>query len=65
MNTADGPFAMETTYEWRDTPGGTRMTLRNRGGPTRLSRVFAPLMAWSVRHSTQRDLRRLKQLLEG
>ncbi len=32
MSTADGPFAMETTYTWQDTPhGSTRMTLRNRG----------------------------------
>ena len=34
MGTADGPFAMETTYVWTDAPGGgTRMSLRNRGEP--------------------------------
>jgi hypothetical protein len=64
MSTADGPFAMETTYEWHDTPGGTRMTLRNRGEPEGFSRVVAPLMARTVRLANRKDLRRLKELLE-
>ena len=37
MATADGPFAMETTYEWVDTgEDATRMVLRNRGQPSRM-----------------------------
>jgi hypothetical protein len=65
MSTADGPFAMETTYEWEDSPdGGTRMSLRNRGEPAAFSRLFAPVMAWMVRRANRQDLRRLKRLLE-
>jgi Polyketide cyclase / dehydrase and lipid transport len=65
MSTADGPFAMETTYTWEDTPGGgTRMTLRNRGEPAGLSRVAAPLMARQMRRANRKDLRMLKELLE-
>src|SRR5215208_6028272 len=46
MATAEGPFPMETTYEWRDSlDGGTLMTLRNRGEPAGFANVAAPLMA--------------------
>jgi uncharacterized protein YndB with AHSA1/START domain len=66
MRTADGPFPMETTYEWTDTAGGgTRMTLRNRGEPSGFSRVAAPLMAAAMRRANRNDLRKLKTLLEA
>ncbi len=65
MSTADGPFAMETTYTWEDTPtGGTRMTLRNRGEPSGFSKIAAPMMERAMRRANQKDLRRLKTILE-
>lgn len=66
MSTADGPFAMETTYTWTDTPGdSTRMTLRNRGEPTGFARVGAPMMARAMRRANRKDLQQLKRILEA
>lgn len=66
MRTAQGPFPMETTYTWSDTPdGGTRMTLRNRGTPSGFSKLFAPMMAPAIRRANRKDLARLKEILEA
>jgi ligand-binding SRPBCC domain-containing protein len=65
MATAEGPFPMETTYTWEDTPSGaTRMTLRNRGEPSGFAAVAAPAMTLAMRKANEADLRRLKALLE-
>ena len=65
MRTAEGPFPMETTYLWRDAPGGgTRMTLRNRGEPSGFAGVAAPLMERGMRRANRKDLARLKGVLE-
>ena len=66
MRTADGPFAMETTYTWEDTPrGSTRMTLRNRGEPTGFSKIAAPILAKAMRRANRKDLQRIKEILES
>jgi uncharacterized membrane protein len=66
MSTAQGPFPMETTYAWSDAgDGATRMTLRNRGEQAGFKRVAAPLMARAIRRATEKDLARLKQILEA
>lgn len=65
MRTAQGPFAMETTYAWTDAgPGKTRMTLRNRGEPSGFAAVTAPVMVAAMRRANEKDLARLKLLLE-
>ncbi|TIP30977.1 MAG: hypothetical protein E5X92_01445 [Mesorhizobium sp.] len=57
---------METSYTWRDSgEGRTHMTLRNRGSPAGFSRLMTPLIAVAVRRSTDRDLLRLKNILEA
>ena len=65
MRTSEGPFAMETTYTWRDAePGKTRMTLRNRGEPSGFAAITAPVMAAAMRRANVQDLARLKTILE-
>jgi uncharacterized membrane protein len=66
MRTTDGPFPMETTYEWFPVrEGHTRMTLRNRGTPTGFPAVLRPFMAWMIRRANRQDLARLKERLEA
>lgn len=66
MSTAQGPFPMQTTYSWQDTEsGGTRMTLRNSGEPSGFGKMAAPMMAAAMRKANQKDLARLKMILEN
>jgi hypothetical protein len=66
MSTSQGPFPMETTYEWTDAPGGaTRMTLRNRGQPSGFATIAAPALAAAMRRANRKDLARLKRILEA
>ena len=66
MRTSEGPFPMETTYEWSPTSdGGTRMTLRNRGEPTGFSKLAAPFMAAAMRRANRKDLELLRLILES
>ena len=66
MSTTDGPFHMETTYEWIDSPaGGTVMTLRNRGTPSGFSKAAAPLIAGKMKRANAKDLSQLKESIEA
>jgi uncharacterized protein YndB with AHSA1/START domain len=66
MRTAQGPFPMETSYQWSQSgEGSTHMALRNRGEPSGFAGVAAPVMSYAMRRANQRDLDRLKSLLEA
>jgi hypothetical protein len=66
MRTAEGPFPMETTYEWiAEGPASTRMKLRNRGSPAGFARIVAPFMKAAMARANRKDLKKLKGLLEA
>ena len=63
MRTDDGPFPMETTYEWAAEGDRTRMRLRNRGEPPGVLGKVDAVVAAQVRRSTTKDLAKLAALL--
>jgi len=66
MRSEEGRFPMETTYSWRDEPGGgTRMSLSNHAEPRGVGRLSASLLKRSMRRANAKDLSRLKHLLES
>jgi uncharacterized membrane protein len=66
MRTAQGPFPMETIYEFAPVEAhSTRMSLRNRGRPAGFASVVAPVMAGAMNAANRKDLAAIKAILEA
>jgi uncharacterized membrane protein len=66
MRTEQGPFPMETSYQWSAAAdSSTQLSLRNRGEPSGFAGITAPLLAVAMRRANQKDLNRLKSILES
>jgi uncharacterized membrane protein len=65
MRSVKAPFPMTVVYEFEDAGEGTRMRIRTQGDASGFYRVAGPMLARAVRRGVERDLRRLKQVLEA
>jgi uncharacterized membrane protein len=73
MRSVKAPFPMRVTYSFADAEGaggaegGAATVVRNRvqGDPGGFFALFGPLLAPMVKRSVQKDLERLRDVLEG
>ena len=66
MRTVEGPFPMETKYEFLPLGlGRSRMRLRNRGKPSGFGLLLIPLVAIAMYFANRKDLAKLKRIIES
>jgi uncharacterized membrane protein len=66
MRSVEGPFPMATSYGFEETRDGhTKVTLRNHGEPSGVSKMMTPMIATAMRSANDKDLAKLKEILEG
>ncbi len=66
MRSIEGPFPLETTYTFEETRDGhTKITLRNHGEPSGVTKMMAPMISAAMRSANEKDLAALKEILEG
>jgi uncharacterized membrane protein len=66
MRSVKAPFPMRVTYSFEAVDGGGATIVRNRvrGAPGGFFAVFGPLLGPMVKRSVQKDLERLRDVLE-
>jgi carbon monoxide dehydrogenase subunit G len=64
MRSVEAPFAMHITYTFDDAGGSTVVRNRVRGEAGRMFWFAGPLLSRMVRRNVQRDLERLRNVLE-
>ena len=64
MRSVKAPFPMEVTYRFDEDGGGTRVTIHTRGDAGGFYRLAGPLLYRAVRKGVEKDLAKLKRLLE-
>lgn len=67
MRSVKAPFPMRVTYSFEPVDGGAATRVRNRvrGEPGGFFRLFGPLLSPLVKRSVQKDLERLRDVLEA
>ena len=66
MKSVKGPFPMEVSYRFQETPNGTLVRIHVQGEASGFyHRIAGPVMSRAVKRSVTKDLKRLKLLLES